>query len=787
MNLAGLQGKITQLGEEVQDARGIIGYPGDFTIVITDNEGNERGHWGQIVGEYSPKHSPFQDSADDLLEVLSAVTNDHYTIDNGIVTFAHQVTPQRKKSTTQKSEDNNKSSVHDYLTNLLIKLIEEKPLFWRVPWKTPRFGAPYNYVSGRTYTGINFFFLKFVAPILYDEAGYSSILNAYMTMKQISEKNGKLRKGSKAMPVYYYNRLYFQIINGKRKKITKERYEELLEENHKRDDLAITPYLKYYNVFNAVDISGINFKTDDIEKNDNEKLDDCELIVEAYEDKPSIIEHSFGEANYNSKKDEIRLPEIGYFQTPYEYYSTLFHEFGHSTGHESRLQRKLNNAFKTSDYAYEELIAELTALFLNSDAGIEYYTLNNSAAYIQNWNKRVGQLLRKDNKAIFKAAAEAQKARDYILGDSLEHFSGERVEEGTPETPELSLKYREYEYEGVIVFTENPETGWEEYTINMVKSPAPDFAGWSEALEMAGSKHDPFQPTVKDIEDIVREISGENYKRKGEHVKFNVSETAKPDYQKGTIRVIRDTERILVKMDAWNYVTRDLLKKYKFKEKIKGTQGFWQPRNKNSEKRLLSFLHDVGANFEGVNIDFDYTPNGRIQVEVKTYSYNVYQNPSSVPKGKTLPAPKPPSTSDSISGITSLPDKIGNFVDLTWFLQIFRLNGISFNPDIPILTTQYRNRPFNPEITEKLESLRLAALVFCEENLCDIHETAMRVISPQKWKKTNPDYKPRAAELAQENVALKRQLRSVGITGWNNDDSTAKLFQLLKAKLKENK
>jgi antirestriction protein ArdC len=95
------------------------------------------------------------------------------------------------------------------------------------------------------------------------------------------------------------------------------------------------------------------------------------------------------------------------------FYSVLFHELGHSTGHKSRLARKdfCEASFGSETYSKEELVAEMTAAFLCGVNQIELKTIDNSAAYIKSWLKK----LKDDPKMVVLAAAQAQKAADYIL------------------------------------------------------------------------------------------------------------------------------------------------------------------------------------------------------------------------------------------------------------------------------------------------------------------------------------------------------------------------------------
>ena len=112
------------------------------------------------------------------------------------------------------------------------------------------------------------------------------------------------------------------------------------------------------------------------------------------------------------------MPKPEHFQSGQDYYSVLFHELTHSTGHASRLNRKGVggadgewSAFGSTPYAREELVAEMGAAFLSGHAGIVERTLDNSAAYIKAWLER----LKDDRRLIVQAAAAAQKAADFIL------------------------------------------------------------------------------------------------------------------------------------------------------------------------------------------------------------------------------------------------------------------------------------------------------------------------------------------------------------------------------------
>jgi hypothetical protein len=126
------------------------------------------------------------------------------------------------------------------------------------------------------------------------------------------------------------------------------------------------------------------------------------------------IEHGGGRACYCPERDTVSIPEANLFESPQAFYGTLFHELTHSTGHVSRLNRKevANPSNFGSDlYSREELVAEMGAAFLSRHCEIENTTLDQSASYIQNWLER----LKEDRKLVVHAAAQAQKACDFIL------------------------------------------------------------------------------------------------------------------------------------------------------------------------------------------------------------------------------------------------------------------------------------------------------------------------------------------------------------------------------------
>lgn len=142
-----------------------------------------------------------------------------------------------------------------------------------------------------------------------------------------------------------------------------------------------------------------------------EPLAECEKMVAGYASGPKV-DHVGSRACYLPILDVVRMPARESFETVPTYYSTLFHELGHSTGHASRLDRKLKNAFGSDDYGREELVAEMTAAFLGDRAGIGSDCVALSASYLDSWIRTI----RTDRRAVVVAAGAAQKAANLILG-----------------------------------------------------------------------------------------------------------------------------------------------------------------------------------------------------------------------------------------------------------------------------------------------------------------------------------------------------------------------------------
>ncbi len=293
-----------------------------------------------------------------------------------------------KRKTAPKSNE----QIHKIITDKLIEKIKSGKLNWKKGWN-PALGMPCNYISKNPYRGFNMLITMF------DD--YSS--NYYVTEKQISDLGGKLKEGEKGnyTPITYWNLKQISIA------VKDEETGEVIK--YKRKTI---PCLRFFQLYNAEQTEGIEFKK--MELNDFGTIDYIEKTVENMPEKPQI-KNGKGSAYYSPSFDYIGMPEKGTFHSLEKYYSTLFHELIHSTGHTSRLNRAtvMGGIFKSHDqYSFEELIAEFGAAFLNANFGIATTASEeNSAAYLQSWAKK----LKEDPRLLYKAAGSAQKALDYIL------------------------------------------------------------------------------------------------------------------------------------------------------------------------------------------------------------------------------------------------------------------------------------------------------------------------------------------------------------------------------------
>lgn len=218
----------------------------------------------------------------------------------------------------------------------------------------------------------------------------------YATFKQIQDVGGHVKAREKGHLVVFWKWL------DKKDQETGETTDRV-------------PLLRYYTVFNiAMQAEGIESRRN-TETWEHSPIEQAEIIVKAFPDVPRIV-YMGGRAFYRPAADLVSVPPLSDYRNPEEFYSTLFHELVHSTGHSKRLACPgIMEVQKFGDEAYskEELVAELGASMLCAVCRIDNQTLDNSAAYLAGWLRA----LKGDKRLLITAASQAQKAADYMTGN----------------------------------------------------------------------------------------------------------------------------------------------------------------------------------------------------------------------------------------------------------------------------------------------------------------------------------------------------------------------------------
>ena len=281
-------------------------------------------------------------------------------------------------------------NIYEIINERIFVLLEKGEIPWQKPWIS---GEPANFITKKPYRGIN--------PFILISSGYSCPY--WVSFKQAKGKGGMIKKGEKGFPVVFWKWIE---MDGQD------------TESGKRQ----VPFLRYYTVFNLEQTEGIEMP--ELQQRNFQPIAEAEKIIHHMPRAP-VIEHKQPQAYYLPADDLVNMPNSNLFRSDEEYYSTLFHELIHSTGHASRLNRaELSkiNMLKSHDYSKEELVAEMGSAFLCGRCGITPKVIENQAAYIQGWLKR----LQNNRKWLIYAAAKAQKAADFILGiDHSDHEKGD--------------------------------------------------------------------------------------------------------------------------------------------------------------------------------------------------------------------------------------------------------------------------------------------------------------------------------------------------------------------------
>lgn len=297
--------------------------------------------------------------------------------------------------------------IYKSINEQILQLLQKDKLTFRKSWRDGvkikgRTYGPQNYISQNPYRGFNAFAIALGNWMNGTDHVY------FLTKKQITERGGKLKKDAKGTIVAAYIK--------SQKETPHPTKPDLVHVEIKQGVISYIVYPIEY----TEGVKPIKRKT--VKEEDFKDIDSIILKPQTIIDnmpKAPVIKNGGDRAYYTSTADFVQMPLKKAFNSMNEYYSTLFHELVHSTGHPKRIGRKFGKRFGDKDYAFEELIAELGAAYLCGVSGLEYFTLDNSAAYLKSWASALRSEMKQDKTFFFRAIMASTKAAKYIIGETL--------------------------------------------------------------------------------------------------------------------------------------------------------------------------------------------------------------------------------------------------------------------------------------------------------------------------------------------------------------------------------
>jgi len=298
----------------------------------------------------------------------------------------------KKVNKVSATADDSKNYTADKIANLILEQLDKGVCPWRKTWKG---GLVPQSVDGRPYRGINALIL---GTLPYETP-------RYLTFAKAKEMGGSVKKGEHGYPV---------ILWKPAKSVEKDKDGNPVLDKDGNPKMHRFFTMRGYTVFNVAQCDGLPescYKVE--ERKEHEPIKEAEELWGKYDDKPTTRFTNGNSAFYSPARDEINVPNMNLFDSPEEFYATLFHEGVHSTGHKSRLHRfDGGDGFGSEKYSKEELVAEIGATLLCNMCGITM-TLENAAAYCKSWAEHIRG---ERSVEIVYAAARAQKAADWIMG-----------------------------------------------------------------------------------------------------------------------------------------------------------------------------------------------------------------------------------------------------------------------------------------------------------------------------------------------------------------------------------
>lgn len=287
----------------------------------------------------------------------------------------------------------NSDTTYSIVTDRIIAKLESGT----IPWRNPRNGRAtsdqfaQNLVSHKSYHGCNFWLMNYGTDF---KSPY------WLSFKQAQDLGGNVCRGQHGTPVTFWK--FFQ------------------SENKDTGKLKNIPMLRSYTVFNLEQCENVK-QPEPVVLPEFHPIESAQQIIGAMPNSPKIEtgepQRGGSAGCYSPSSDTVTMPDARDFRSSEGYYSVLFHELGHSTGHRTRLDRMQGDTawskFGSKPYAQEELVAELTSGYLCATCQIFDVLEENTAAYIASWIKT----LKDDNRLFVHAAGKAQHAANWILGN----------------------------------------------------------------------------------------------------------------------------------------------------------------------------------------------------------------------------------------------------------------------------------------------------------------------------------------------------------------------------------
>jgi antirestriction protein ArdC len=280
------------------------------------------------------------------------------------------------------------------VTDRIVAMLEQGVRPWAKSWKPGEVSIanmvrPMSGATGKPYTGINVINLWVAAQ----QRGFQS--NYWFTYRAAQEAGGQVKKGAKAELAFFVGKHTVK--------------DEPASGEGDANERTIS-FLRAYHIFNADEIEGLPAKFYGVVLPAPVIDGRIALVDEFIAATGATIAHGGDRAFFMPSADAIRLPHMAQFESPEAYYATSLHELVHWTGVETRCNREMGKRFGDDTYAAEELVAELGAAFLCADLAVSAEPRADHASYLASWLK----VLKADNRAIFRAAALAEKAAAFM-------------------------------------------------------------------------------------------------------------------------------------------------------------------------------------------------------------------------------------------------------------------------------------------------------------------------------------------------------------------------------------